>query len=176
MAQPIEIDVWQGEIAELEVDALVVAATESLFMTAGAAVSVKRHGGHEIERAAAGQGPIAPGSAVVTGAGSLAAQYVIHAVGVGHDRVADPDVLRAAVRAALAYAEPLQLRRIAVAPLGTETGAFTPEEAALIVIAELVAAARGTTIESVVLAAPHSHEARAMSDVVRAMDAGASVA
>ena len=176
MAGPIEIDVWQGDIAELEVDALVVAATESLFMTTGAAASVKRHGGDEIERAAAGQGPIAPGSAIVTGAGTLAAQYVIHAVGVGHDRRADPAVLRAAIRSALAYAEPLQLRRIAVAPIGSETGAFTPEEAARIVISELLDATRGTTIESVVLAAPHSPEARAMGDALRARDPGASVA
>ena len=28
MAEPIEIDIWQGEMAELEVDALVVAANE----------------------------------------------------------------------------------------------------------------------------------------------------
>jgi O-acetyl-ADP-ribose deacetylase (regulator of RNase III) len=33
MAIPIEIDVWQGEIAELEVDAILVPANESLFMT-----------------------------------------------------------------------------------------------------------------------------------------------
>ena len=51
MAGPIEIDVWQGEIAELEVDALVVPANESLFMTSRAAASVKRHGGDAIERA-----------------------------------------------------------------------------------------------------------------------------
>src|SRR5688500_12038913 len=101
MAEPIEIDVWQGEIAELEVDALVVAATESLFMTAGAAASVKRHAGDEVERAAVEQGPIRSGSAVATSGGSLAAPYVIHAVAVGHDRVADPAVAAAAVRAAL---------------------------------------------------------------------------
>ena len=176
MAEPIEIDVWQGEIAELEVDALVVAASESLFMTSGAAASVKRIGGDPIERAAVDQGPIAPGSAVVTGAGTLAAQYVIHAVAVGHDRVPDPEVLRAAVRAALAYAEPLQLRRIAVAPLGSETGAFSPEEAAAIVIPAVAEFARGTPIEAVVLAAPHSHETRALGDALRALDAGASVA
>ena len=176
MAEPIEIDVWQGEIAELEVDALVVAASESLFMTAGAAASVKRMGGEAIERAAVDQGPIAPGSAVVTGAGTLAAHYVIHAVAVGHDRISDPEVLRAAVRAALAYAEPLQLRRIAVAPLGSETGAFSPEEAAAILIPALAEAARTTSIQSVVLAAPHGHEVRALGEAVRSMDAGASVA
>ena len=162
MAGPIEIDVWQGEIAELEVDALVVAATESLFMTAGAAASVKRHGGDEIERAAVEQGPIRPGSAVATSGGSLAAPYVIHAVAVGHDRMADAEVAAAAVRAALVFVEPLQLRRIAVALLGVEHGAFTPDEAAAILVPTLLAAARSTPIESIVLAAAHAREAQAL--------------
>jgi len=166
MASPIEIDVWHGEIAELEVDALVVAANESLFMTAGAAVSVKRHGGEGIERAAVEQGPIRPGSAVVTTGGALAAPYVIHAVAVGHDRVADAAVLTAAVRAAFAFAEPLQLRRIAVALLGVEHGAFTPAEAAAILIPALVAEARSTPVESIVLAATHAVEARALNEAV----------
>ena len=166
MAAPIEIDVWQGEIAELEVDALVVAATESLFMTAGAAASVKRHGGDEIERAAVEQGPIRSGSAVATSGGSLAAPYVIHAVAVGHDRLADREVAAEAVRAALAFAEPLQLRRIAVALLGVEHGVFTADEAAAILVPTLVAAARSTAIESIVLAAAHAREARAMIDAL----------
>lgn len=166
MASPIEIDVWHGDIAELEVDALVVAANESLFMTAGAAASVKRHGGEEVERAAVEQGPIRPGSAVVTTGGALAAPYVIHAVAVGHDRVADAAVLTAAVRSAFAFAEPLQLRRIAVALLGVEHGAFTPAEAAAILVPALVAEARSTPIESIVLAATHAGEARAMNEAV----------
>lgn len=166
MASPIEIDVWHGDIAELEVDALVVAANESLFMTAGAAASVKRHGGEEVERAAVEQGPIRPGSAVVTTGGALAAPYVIHAVAVGHDRVADAAVLTAAVRSAFAFAEPLQLRRIAVALLGVEHGAFTPAEAAAILVPALVAEARSTPIESIVLAATHAEEARAMNEAV----------
>jgi O-acetyl-ADP-ribose deacetylase len=166
MAEPIEIDVWQGEIAELEVDALVVAATESLFMTAGAAASVKRHGGDEIERGAVEQGPIRSGSAVATSGGSLAAPYVIHAVAVGHDRLADREVAAEAVRAALAFAEPLQLRRIAVALLGVEHGVFTADEAAAILVPTLVAAARFTSIESIVLAAAHAREAQAMIDAL----------
>ena len=98
MAGPIEIDVWQGEISELEVDALVVPANESLFMTAGAAASVRRHGGEEIERDAVDQGPAEAGTAVVTQAGSLAAAYVIHAIGVGHDRLPDRERLSSAIR------------------------------------------------------------------------------
>ncbi len=176
MAGKIEIDVWQGDISELEVDAVVVAASESLFMTSAAAASVKRHGGDEIERAAVAQGPILPGTAVVTAGGRLPAPYVIHAVAVGHDRVADPEVLRSAVRAALAFAEPLQLRRIAVSPLGAETGTFTPDECAAILIPQLAEAGASTPIESIVLAAAHASHARAMAEAVRGADTGASVA
>ena len=173
MAEPIEIDVWQGEIAELEVDAIVVAASESLFMTTGAGAAVKRAGGDEIERAAVGQGPIRPGSAVATGGGALVAPYVIHAVAVGHDRRADPDALVSAIRAVLAFAEPLQLRRIAVAPLGIEHGAFAAPDAAAVIVSTLLADAPSTPIESIVLAAPHAAEVRALSDALQAAAAGA---
>lgn len=175
MGQPIEIEVWHGDIAELEVDALVIAASESLFMTNGPAASVKRRAGFDIERAAVDQGPISPGSAIVTSGGSLAAPYVIHAVAVGHDRVADPGALASAVRAALSFAGPLQLKSLAVALLGAETGAFAAEDAAAIVVSELRASTIGTSIEWVVLAAANASEARALGEAVRAADAGAGV-
>jgi O-acetyl-ADP-ribose deacetylase (regulator of RNase III) len=163
MTGPIEIDVWQGDIAELEVDAIVVGANESLFMTAGAAASVKRRGGAQVERAAVDQGPLSPGQAVVTGGGTLAAPYVIHAVAVGHDRIPDPARLRSAVAAALAFAEPLQLHRIAVGLLGVEHGAFTPEAAADALVPALVEGAAGSRIESIVISTPHPVETRAVA-------------
>jgi O-acetyl-ADP-ribose deacetylase (regulator of RNase III) len=176
MAEPIEIDVWQGEIAELEVDAIVVAASESLFMTAGAAASVKRHAGDGVERAAVEQGPIPPGTAIATSGGDLAAPYVIHAVAVGHDRIADPALVESAVRAAIGFADPLQLRRIAVAPLGIEHGAFTAAEAASILVPAIVEAARSTPIESVVLAASNAADTRALVEAVQALSrAGAGL-
>ena len=166
MASPIEIDIWQGDLSELEVDALIVSATETLFMTAGPAASVKRHGGEEIERAAVDQGPVPIGTAVVTHAGSLAAGYVIHVVATGHDRVAEPTKLTAAVRAALALAEPLQLRRVAMSLPGVEFGVFGAEEAAGL----LVDAIRSTAspLESVVVATANALETEAASAALAA--------
>ena len=158
----IEIDVWQGDIAELEVDALVVPANESLFMTAGAAASVKRHGGDQIERAAVDQGPGAPGTAIATHGGSLPAAYVIHAIGVGHDRIAEREQLAVAIRTALAFAEPLQLRRLAVSLIGIEHGVFAPSEAAEVLIDELTADG-STPAESVVIAASSAAETVAVT-------------
>lgn len=168
----IEIDVWQGEIAELEVDALVVPANESLFMTAGAAASVKRHGGDDIERDAVDQGPTEPGTAIATRAGSLAAAYVIHAVGVGHDRRADRERLALAIRTALAFAEPLQLRRLAFSVIGVEHGAFTAPEAAEILVSELAAAdTAAPLLESIVIATANAAETQAVTHALAARHA-----
>jgi O-acetyl-ADP-ribose deacetylase len=163
----VPIDVWQGEIAELEVDALVVSASESLFMTSGAAASVRRRGGDVIERAAVEQGPVPVGSAVVTGAGALAASYVIHVVAVGHDRRGDPDALSRALDAALAVAEPLQLRRMAFALIGVEHGAFTTEDAARVLVRALLDGAG--TLESAVIATASPGETRAVADALSAL-------
>ncbi len=160
----IEIDVWQGEIAELEVDALVVPANESLFMTAAVAASVKRHGGDDIERDAVDQGPAAPGTAIATQAGSLAAAYVIHAIGVGHDRIANREQLARAIRTALAFSEPLQLRRMAVSLIGVEHGAFTLADAAEVLIDELTGDESERPLpESMVIATANAAETRAVT-------------
>jgi O-acetyl-ADP-ribose deacetylase (regulator of RNase III) len=127
-----------------------------------------------VERDAVDQVPIAPGMAIATSGGDLPAPYVIHAVAVGHDRIADPGALEAAARAAIAFAVPLQLRRIAVAPLGIEHGAFTPAEAAAVLVPAIIDAARETPIESVVLADSHVSEVKALSDALRAARAGAT--
>lgn len=165
MTAPIEFEIWQGDIADLEVDALVVPATESLFMTSPVAAAVKRKGGDAVERAAIEQGPIPAGAAVVTPGAQLAAPWVIHAVAVGHDLQADADRLRAAIGAALALAGSLSLRRIAMAPLGIERGVFTVEEAAELILAELRAFDRGPAglPEEVVVAIAGVHEAAAFT-------------
>jgi O-acetyl-ADP-ribose deacetylase (regulator of RNase III) len=134
MPVPIEIDVWQGEIAELEVDAIIVPANESLFMTNPLARAVKRLAGEAVESEAIQQAPTRPGSAVVTGAGNLAASYVIHAVAVGHELKGSPDALASALRAAFDISAHLSLARVAIAPIGVERGVFSVEESAIALV------------------------------------------
>ena len=167
MAGPMDIDVWQGEIMELEVDALVVPANESLFMNAGVAASVKRLGGDGIERDAVAQGPGAAGTAIATQAGSLPAAYVIHAIGVGHDRIPDRSRLSAAIRTAITFAEPLQLRRMAFALVGAEHGAFAPAEAAEVLVDALVEDSLGRSMpESIVIATADVAEMQAVTQAL----------
>ncbi len=149
MTLPIEIDVWQGSIADLEVDAIIIPATESLFMTGPISSAVKRRAGDAVERDAVAQGPVPTGSVVVTGGGALAAPWIIHAVVVGHDLRPNADRLDAAIGAAFEAAAAMTLTRLATTPLGTERGVFPPAEAA----AALVRMVRG---RAEILAQMHS--------------------
>ena len=79
------IELWNGDICELEVDAIVNPANLSLWMATGVGGAIKRAGGDEIEFAAVRQAPVELGESIVTPAGTLAARAVIHAVSL--DRV-----------------------------------------------------------------------------------------
>jgi O-acetyl-ADP-ribose deacetylase len=176
MADPIEINLWQGEIAELEVDAILIPASESLFMTGAVARTVKLRAGELVEREAVDQGPAAGGTAIVTGGGSLPARHVIHLVGVGHDLQPDAERLRAAYHAALDAASRIGAQRLATVAIGTERGVFAPEEAASILGEVLVARqGRGAWLpSSLVVVATSQAELSALGAVLGVLRAGSA--
>jgi hypothetical protein len=82
---PADIYLERGDITDYEVDAIVHAANGDLSMSTGVASTIKRKGGTIVEEEAARQGPLEGGEAVVTTAGNLPANYVIHAAVMGPD-------------------------------------------------------------------------------------------
>jgi O-acetyl-ADP-ribose deacetylase len=66
------IELWNGDICDLEVDAIVNAANLSLWMATGVGGAIKRAGGDEIEFAAVRQAPVPLGGAVVATGGRAA--------------------------------------------------------------------------------------------------------
>ena len=128
------IELWNGDICELEVDAIVNAANVSLWMSTGVGGAIMRAGGDAIEFAAVRQAPVELGTAIVTPAGSLAARFVIHAVSLDRDRRTSGPVIEAAVRSALARARESGLTSVAFPALGTGVGGFPLEEAARITV------------------------------------------
>jgi O-acetyl-ADP-ribose deacetylase (regulator of RNase III) len=147
----MEIRFVQGDIAQQEVDAIVNAANNQLWMGAGVAGAIKRAGGREIEAEAVAKGPIAIGEAAVTGAGRLKARYVIHAAVMGQDLRTDAEKIRRSTEATLRRADELGLKSIAFPALGTGVGGFSLEECAGIMLdaVEAHAAAGTTSLEQV---------------------------
>jgi O-acetyl-ADP-ribose deacetylase (regulator of RNase III) len=128
------IELWNGDICDLEVDAIVSPAATSLWMSTGIAGELKRAGGDSIEFAALRQAPVSLGDAIVTPAGRLAARVVIHAVSLERDRRTSGPAIDRAARSAMARVRELTLGSVAFPALGTGVGGFPLEEAARIAV------------------------------------------
>ena len=148
----VTVTLAQGDICAREVEAVVNAANNHLWMGGGVAGAIKRRGGQEIEREALAKGPIPVGDAVATGAGALAARYVIHAAVMGQDLRTDADKVRRATQATLRRADELGVTSIAFPALGTGVGGFPLGECAHIMLDAVEAHAAGgtTSLEQVV--------------------------
>ena len=129
------IELWNGDICELEVDAIVNPANLSLWMATGVGGAIKRAGGDAIEFAAVRQAPVPLGESIVTPAGSLAARSVIHAVSLDRDRRTSATIIEAAVRSAMARAREVEAQSVAFPALGTGVGGFPLDEAARVTVA-----------------------------------------
>jgi O-acetyl-ADP-ribose deacetylase (regulator of RNase III) len=124
----------QGDITRVEADAIVNAANNALWMGGGVAGAIKQRGGQVIEDEAIKQGPIPVGEAVVTRAGALTAQYLIHAAAMGTDLVTDSAKIGSATKNSLLRAEELGLKSLAFPALGTGVGGFSYEKTAEIML------------------------------------------
>jgi O-acetyl-ADP-ribose deacetylase len=132
----VQLEVVDGDIAALPVDAVANAANDHLWMGAGVAGALKRAGGDEIEREAVVKGPIPLGSAVATSAGRLPARYVIHGAVMGQDLRTSPELVRRTTRACLELADELGCGSLALPAFGTGVGGFPLGECARIMISE----------------------------------------
>jgi O-acetyl-ADP-ribose deacetylase len=132
----VQLEVVEGDIAALEVDAIANAANNHLWMGAGVAGAIKRAGGEEIEREAVAKGPIEVGDAVTTGGGRLRARHVIHGAVMGQDLRTNADLVARTTRRCLEVADELGCRSLALPAFGTGVGGFPLDECAALMVRE----------------------------------------
>jgi len=147
----MRLEVVEGDITELEVDAIANAANNALWMGSGVAGAIKRAGGDEIEREAVALGPIEVGGAVATSAGRLPAKHVIHGAVMGQDLRTDDELVRLTTQRCLELAEELRCRSLALPAFGTGVGGFPLEDCARIMVST-ARAYEPTSLERVVFA------------------------
>ena len=150
---PSSIELIQGDITELSVDAIVNAANEHLQLGAGVAGAIRRKGGASIQRECDRIGHCPVGGAVVTGGGELQARWVIHAVGPvwRGGKNGEEDLLASAVRSSLARAEEIGAKSVALPAISTGIYGFPLDRAAGISVGEARGfAARARTLERIV--------------------------
>jgi O-acetyl-ADP-ribose deacetylase (regulator of RNase III) len=130
------LEVVDGDITALRVDAIANAANNALWMGAGVAGAIKRAGGDEIEREAVASGPIEVGDAVATGAGRLEARHVIHGAVMGQDLKTTPELVARTTRRCLEVADEVGAESLALPAFGTGVGGLPFDECARAMVEE----------------------------------------
>ena len=136
------LELCQGDITLEQVDAIVNAANSQLAGGGGVDGAIHRRGGPEIMRDTDTRYPegCPTGSAVISTAGRLPAQYVIHAVGPvwsGGQR-GEADLLAGAYRRSLELAVEHGCRSIALPALSTGAYRYPMDRAARIALGTAV--------------------------------------
>ncbi len=133
------IEVVKGDITKLSIEAIVNPANSLMLMGGGVAGAIRRVGGDIIEAEARKYAPVPVGKAVVTTAGKLPSKYVIHAPTMERPAMrTTKEKVRKAVKAALEATESKGIKEVAFPGMGTGVGGVPPDEAAEVMIDEIV--------------------------------------
>lgn len=138
----------QGDITGLQVAAIVNAANSRLAGGGGVDGAIHRAGGPAIMAACRKIGGCPTGEAVITTAGNLAADHVIHTVGPVYrgGSAGEPELLRRAYANSLNLAEQQGLASLAFPSISTGVYGYPIDEASKIAIRSVVDHLRGETI------------------------------
>src|SRR5437899_10023300 len=120
MTAPIDrILIQQGDLTEMDTDAIVNAANNDLMLGAGVAGAIRRKGGEEIQRECDAIGSIPVGYAAITTGGKLKTRFVIHAASMQLVGKTNAESLRHSAAHSLRIANERGLETIACVAVGT---------------------------------------------------------
>jgi len=143
------LELVQGDITALEVDAIVNAANKFLEHGGGVALAISRKGGPIVQAESsahvAKHGYLETGQAVMTSGGNLPAPHVIHTVGPVWGEGDEDIKLRSAIRNSLALADEKGIQTIAFPAISTGIYHFPVDRAAKLMLAETSDYLRGKT-------------------------------
>jgi len=145
-----KIELTQGDLTEMDVDAIVNAANNDLQHGGGVAGAIRRKGGEVIQRESNEIGSIPVGGAAITSGGKLKARYVIHAASMQLGGRTTAHALRSSTAHSLRIAIENGLKTIAFPAVGTGIAGFPMEECAQIMLHEtLDHLKRGSSLERI---------------------------
>ena len=151
-----DVEIVDGDITGMTVDAIVNAANSRLKHGGGVAGAIARKGGDAIQEESdiwmkAWGGEVTVGSVVITSGGNLPAKYVIHAVGPRMGEGDEDEKLRKATLNSLQTAEHRNLKSIAFPAISTGIFGYPMDRCARIMLSTVLEYIKGQTrLEKVV--------------------------
>lgn len=131
------IEIIEGDLTEMDVDAIVNAANNDLQLGGGVAGAIRRKGGPEIQKECDDIGQVPVGGAAITSGGKLKARFVIHAASMQLGGKTSAHSLRSSTAHSLRIAAQKRLKTIAFPAVGTGIAGFPLRECAEIMLREV---------------------------------------
>ncbi len=146
------LELAEGDITEMQTDAIVNAANARLILGGGVAEAIRRKGGTQIQEECNTQyslrnkiGGTFVGGAVITGAGNLKAKYVIHAVGPRMGEADADEKLKKTTLNSLKLADRNNLKSISFPAISTGIFGFPIQRCAEIMLRTTTKYLKGQT-------------------------------
>ena len=139
------IELLEGDITEMDTDAIVNAANAALQLGGGVAGAIRRKGGPTIQAECDIAGGTFVGGAVITTGGNLKARHVIHAVGPRMGEGNEDEKLRNATLNSLKVADERNLKSLAFPAISTGIFGFPVDRCAHIMLTTTIDYLRGET-------------------------------
>jgi len=145
------LELLDGDIAEMQTEAVVNAANARLILGSGVAGAIRRKGGPQIQKECDKIGGTFVGGAVKTTAGNLKAKYVIHAVGPQMGEGDEDEKLKNATLNSLKLADKEAIKSISFPAISTGVFGFPIHRCAEIMLKTTIDYLKGqTNLEKVV--------------------------
>jgi O-acetyl-ADP-ribose deacetylase (regulator of RNase III) len=139
------LELMEGDLTDMDTDAIVNAANAQLVLGGGVAGAIRRKGGPRIQEECDRIGGTFVGGAVLTTGGRLKARHVIHAVGPRMGEGNEDEKLRNATFNSLKVADEHSLKSIAFPAISTGIFGFPIQRCAEIMLQTAVGYLRGDT-------------------------------
>ncbi len=145
------LELLDGDITEMQTDAIVNAANARLILGGGVAGAIRTKGGPKIQAECDKIGGTFVGGAVITTAGNLKAKHVIHAVGPRMGEGNENEKLKNATLNSLKLADENNLKSISFPAISAGIFGFPIESCAEIMLKTTIGYLKGQTgLEKVV--------------------------
>lgn len=145
------VELVEGDITEMQTEAIVNAANAQLVLGGGVAGAIRRKGGPQIQNECDKIGRTSVGGAVITTGGNLKAKYVIHAVGPRLGEGNEDEKLKNATLNSLKLADENNLKSISFPAISTGVFGFPVRRCAEIMLKTTLDYLKGQTgLEKVV--------------------------
>jgi len=139
------LELLDGDLTEMDTDAIVNAANAQLILGGGVAGAIRRKGGPKIQEECNKTGGTFVGGALITTGGNLKARHVIHAVGPRMGEGSEDQKLKNATLNSLKVADENNLKSISFPAISTGIFGFPIGRCAEIMLKTTIEYLQGQT-------------------------------